>query len=126
LKVELEALAGTTPGCRGKIKQAYLPYVGENDAKTESCIERLTRFALCVDVVKPGQKCEPDWNKAIDREFIVALEAEAYVGKDGATKQGSKVAFMGFWRLENPEVADVPKDHDSPGMRELDAVNELA
>jgi len=119
LSVEFQILAGTPDGQQGKTIPLFLSYVGSDDSKTKTCIDRVTRLALCVGVLQPGQAAEPDWQEAIGRELVIEVEAQEYTDQNGQSKQGAQVAFMGFWSLGNAVVADVPRDKDSPGMRQL-------
>ena len=118
LEVDFQILNGTTPGQTGKDTRLFLSYVGENDAKTKACLNRLTRLAMCVGVIRPGQCIEPNWDEAVGRELVIEVEAREYE-QDGQKKQSSQVSFLGFWSLGNPDVADVPKDDDSEGMKAL-------
>ncbi len=108
-----------TSGQSGRTIPLFLSYVGSDDAKTETCISRVTRLALCCGVLRPGESKEVDWQEAIGRELVVEVEAQEYDDKDGNKKVGSQVSFMGFWSLGNKEVAGVPKDATTPGMQQL-------
>lgn len=125
LDIEFQVIAdGITPdgkdktaGQIGKTIPLFLSYIGGDDAKTKTCIDRVCRLALCVGILKPGEAKEPDWNEAIGRELVIEIEGQQYDDeKSGTVKTGSQVAFLGFWSLGNKAVANVPKDTGSPGM----------
>jgi len=119
LEVEFQVLAGTVPNQAGKTIPLFLVYIGGDDGKTKTCIDRVTRLAICTGVIRPGEAKEPDWGEAIGRELVIAVEAQEYTDNNGQIKTGTQVAFMGFWSLGNEQVKDVPRDNDSPGMRAL-------
>jgi hypothetical protein len=108
-----------TTGQSGRTIPLFLSYVGADDAKTETCLNRVARLALCCGVLKPGEAKEPDWQEAMGRELVIEVEAQEYDDANGNKKSGSQVAFMGFWSLGNKEVANVPKDHGTPGMKNV-------
>lgn len=97
----------------------FLSYVGGDDSKTQTCINRVTRLALCVGVLSPGEAKEPDWQDAIGRELVIEIEEQEYQDQQGNDKKGSQVSFLGFWSLGNAQVANVPKDTTTPGMQQL-------
>lgn len=109
----------TTSGQGGRTIPLFLSYAGSDDSKTATCINRVTRLALCVGVLRPGEQKEPDWQEAIGRELVIEIESQEYEDQGGAKKSGSQVSFMGFWSLGNKEVANVPKDMTTPGMTQL-------
>lgn len=127
LELEFQVLAdGIAPD--GKTKTSgqanrtiplFLSYVGSDDAKTQTCINRVCRLALACGVLNPGEAKEPDWNEAIGRELVIEVENQKYTDNAGAEKEGSQVSFMGFWSLGNKEVANVPRDATTPGMQRL-------
>jgi len=112
---------GKTPtgGQSGRTIPLFLSYIGGDDAKTTTCLNRVTRLAMCCGVLRAGEAKEPDWNDAIGRELVIEVESQDYEDKDGNAKQGSQISFMGFWSLGNKEVANVPKDGTTPGMQQL-------
>jgi hypothetical protein len=118
-----------TSGQGGRTIPLFLSYIGGDDNKTQTCINRVTRLALCCGVLQPGQAKEPDWNDAIGRELVIEVERQQEEVEEDDGKGGKKriwvdtkfvqVGFMGFWSLGNKEVANVPKDTTSPGMQQL-------
>lgn len=119
---------GKTPtnGQAGKTIPLFLSYIGGDDAKTKTCLDRVCRLALCCGVLRPGEAREPDWSEAFGRELVIEIEEQQYDGPDGTVKTGSQVSFLGFWSLGNKAVANVPKDTSSPGMLALAKAGEVA
>ena len=108
-----------TSGQSGRTIPLFLSYVGGDDSKTATCLNRVMRLALCCGVLRPGEAKEPDWQDAIGRELVIEVAEGKYTAQDGSEKKGSEVSFLGFWSLANKEVKDVPKDPGSPGMQQL-------
>lgn len=120
LSVEFQVLTGTTAGQQGKTMPLFLSFVSEKgEEATKSCLDRVTRFALCAGVLQAGQVAEPVWDDAVGRELVIEIQESEFEDRNGQTKQGTDIAYMGFWSLGNPAVADVPKDTTSPGMLAL-------
>ena len=115
---------GKTPtsGQGGRTMPLFLSYVSEKgETASQSCIDRVTRLALCCSVLKAGEAKEPDWQDAIGRELVIEVEnGTEYEDDKGNKKPGNpQISFMGFWSLGNKEVANVPKDTTTPGMQQL-------
>ena len=113
-----------TTGQSGKVASLLLSYVSEKgDDATKSCLDRVTRLALSCGIMKCGEEAEPDWNNAIGRELVIEIEPGKGTYKNKKTgeeiQRKDQVAYMGFWSLGNPEVANVPKDATTPGMQAL-------
>lgn len=108
-----------TSGQTGATIPMFATLLGKDAAATEYCQMNCTRLALCAGIIRPGERKEPDWSEAIGREMIIEVKASEYTGTDGSKRQGSEVEFLSFWMLNNPAVASVPRDNDSPGMRAL-------
>jgi len=108
-----------TSGQTGRSIPLFLSYIGGDDSKTQTCLNRVTRLALCCGVLNPGEAKEPDWQDAIGHELVIEIESQEYEQQNGEKKTGSQVSFMGFWSLGNKEVANVPKDITTPGMQQL-------
>lgn len=113
---------GKTPtsGQSGKTIPMFLSYVSDKGQEaTDFCIQRVTRLALVVGLLRAGEEKEPDWSEAIGRELIVEVAEGDYTDKSGNEKRGSEISTFGFWSLGNKAVANVPKDATSPGMQQL-------
>ena len=80
-----------------------------------SGILALAAAALLTGATRPK---EPDWSEAIGRELVIEVEKQEYE-TNGEKREGSQVSFLGFWSLGNKEVANVPKDAATPGMKQL-------
>ena len=108
-----------TSGQSGRTIPLFLSYIGGDDSKTQTCLNRVTRLALCCGVLRAGEAKEPDWQEAIGCELVIEVENQDYEDQSGVQKHGSQVSFLGFWSLGNKEVANVPKDPTTPGMQQL-------
>jgi len=105
--VELEVLAGDTDGQRGRTLR-HMMFLNDEGQYTD----RHLRFALAVGLIRPGEAKEPDWKEAEGRQLVFAVEKRAGKKKDGTAAEFTNVANYGLdlWGVNNPEVADVPKD----------------
>lgn len=105
--LDFEVLMGTTPGQEGRTITEYF-------AVTEKAVCRLQKLALCLGLLKPGEEeRDVDFAAAAGRQLVIAIEENKYKTKDGQEKEGVRVGFLGFWSLDNKEVADVPKDAEA-------------
>ncbi|WP_321377006.1 DUF669 domain-containing protein [Trichococcus shcherbakoviae] len=123
LEVEFSVLAGTTEGQEGKNITAFLSAVGDDESKTKTCINQLTKLAVCCEILGFRESKEVDWNEAIGREILVKIESQKYKDrKTGEEREGTGVAFMGFWPVDGGSdavaVKDVPRDPTTPRMQE--------
>ena len=109
----------STSGQSGRTIPLFLSYIGGDDGKTQTCLNRVARLAICVGVLNAGEAKEPDWGDSIGRELVIEIEEQEYTNDKGDEKKGSQVSFMGFWSLGNKEVAAVPKDPTTPGMQAM-------
>lgn len=107
-----------TSGQADRTIPLFLSFIGGDDSKTQTCINRVIRLALCCGVLRPGEAKEPDWSEALGRELVIEVENQEYES-DGKTRNGSQISFLGFWSLGNKEVANVPKDPKTAGMLQL-------
>lgn len=97
--VEFEVLAGTVPGQEGRVLSEFFTI-------SDKALPRLQRFALCVGLLKPGEKMRSvQVEEAVGQELII--ECDENKGRDGKTY--INLTYMGMWSLGNKEVADVPK-----------------
>lgn len=101
--IEFEVLAGTTPGQEGRVVTEYF-------AVTEKAISRLTRLALVLGLLNPGEE-ERDvaFSDAIGRDLVIEVEPNEYTNKEGKEVKTVRVTYLGFWSTGNEAVADVPK-----------------
>jgi hypothetical protein len=115
----LNPVGKRTEGQTGKTITAFMSCIGETDEKTKTCLTQLTRFAICSGVLSPGEEKEPDWSEANGRELIVEVEPQTFTTQNGQEREGVGVGFCKFWRINNKEVANIPKDATTPGMQAL-------
>lgn len=110
-----------TSGQANRTIPLFLSFIGGNEEKTQYCINRVMRLAICCGVLRPGESKEPDWSEAVGRELVIeVVPGEEYEDDKGAMRPGRpEISFMGFWSLGNKEVANVPKDPTTPGMQQL-------
>ena len=128
IAVEFQVLAdglkpdkkGHTNGMNGRTARASLYLMSEKGEKeTESCLEQVSRFALCAGLYPPGESPDTDdidWQAAIGREVVIKVSEQK---KDGQPTGYMQVDWMGFWSLGNAAMKDVPRDLKSPGMQAL-------
>lgn len=105
--VEFEVLAGTTPGQEGRVVTEYF-------AITEKAISRLTRLALVLGLLKPGEEeRNVAFSESVGRDLVIEVEPNEYTNKDGKEVKTVRVTYLGFWSTGNEAVADVPKDAEA-------------
>lgn len=101
--IEFEVLAGTTPGQEGRVVTEYF-------AITEKAISRLTRLALVLGLLKPGEEDrDVAFSESVGRDLVIEVEPNEYTNKDGKEVKTVRVTYLGFWSTGNEAVADVPK-----------------
>jgi hypothetical protein len=128
INIELQVIAeGLAPDGKthtrdqtGRTIPGFMAMMSEKgDKETGSCLNQIARFAMATGLLQPGEAKDTDdiaWDNAIGRELIVEIEGRKYTDKGGTERQGSQIAFMGFWSLGNAAVRGVPRDPASPGM----------
>lgn len=100
--VDFRVLAGNKQDQEGKNFREYF------STKTKA-LDRLSRFAICVGLLKPGQEADVSFVDAIGKQLIVEVEENEYE-KDGEKKKNIRISYAGMWSLGNPKVANVPRD----------------
>jgi hypothetical protein len=106
LVFKLGVLAGTVEGVAGGTMYERL-YLSEK-ART-----RVALFARRLGLIGPsdfGQRKTINWADAISRQAVVEVVEEEFTKKDGTKSKSSKLAFAGIFDVNDPRVADVPKD----------------
>lgn len=98
---EFRVLAGTMPGQEQCIVAGFFK-------PDENGLPKLTRLALALGLLRPGEQKDVDFADAIGRQLIIGVEE--FTSKKG--NKGASIANFGMdtWSLANPEVADVPRD----------------
>lgn len=129
-RVDLEILAGTEPDQAGKkiyhsvyLKNAEKDGTGKGAKKTgklipldENGLKPVKRFAYAfglVDESQVGQKFSPRFSLLPGRQAIVKVEAEEYEDRNGKQQTSYRINWGNCWRLDDPDVADVPRDAES-------------
>lgn len=108
-KIELEVLGGTVPGQEGKVIEQIL-WLDDNGNETEKHV----RFCMAIGLIQPGATRDFDFDaEAPGRQCVVRVE-EVEGKKDGKAtgKKYLQIANYGLdvWSVNNPEVANVPKN----------------
>jgi hypothetical protein len=106
LKVRLSLLAGTDANGVGCVfsERFYL----SDKAKKRLAILAHRLHLLADDSF--GSRVSVNWFDAIGKQLIVQVVEEEYEAKGGAKAKRSKLAFAGFWGLDDERVKDVPRD----------------
>lgn len=93
-----EILAGTIPGQEGKTLREFF-------SVKETAAKRLNLLAMVTGLLSLGEKREVRFSEARGRQLIIEIEEQEYQGKKRA-----RVPWAGLWRLDHPDVKDVPRD----------------
>ena len=119
LRVECEVLSGTTEKQAGKTFETLLFRGKETDKdKGEMAKKKLTRLAVAFGGQhSPGGKGKIDTDACIGRQIVIDVAKNT--GKDG--KERLEINYSNIYHVDDPEVADVPKDASALGVipREL-------
>ena len=100
--IGFRVLSGTTPGQEKKVHVEYF-------SVSEAALPRLVRLGLACGLIPPNDPPrEREFVEAIGLPVVIEIISEEYQGK---TK--TKISFAGMWSVNNPEVADVPKDAEA-------------
>jgi hypothetical protein len=104
--LKLQILAATVPASVGMTfeEKIYL---------SEKAMQRAALVAYRLGLITKndfGKKRRINWAAAKGRQLVVEVIEEEYEKQDGSKGKKSKVAFAGFWDVNHPDVADVPKD----------------
>ncbi len=101
VNVDFEVLAGNVPDQRGRILTEYF-------SVSEKALPRLTRLALCLNLLQPDQVADVSFAAGVGRVLFIEVEDHSY-DKDGKKVETVRVSFGGMWSLGNPDVADLHK-----------------
>lgn len=102
--VTFAILAGTTPGQEKKTHTEFF-------SLTKEAQPRLVALAMACGLIKPGQKASLDAAHLKNRQLVIELFNKA--DKDDPAKVYLNATFSGFWRVDHPDVADVPKNQQA-------------
>lgn len=102
--VDFQILEGTTPEQKGTV-------LTERFATTDKAIPRLLRMCLAAGVVKPGEELDRDLtDEAPGHQLVIEVTPRTYENKQGQQVETVQCSYMGFWSINNKEVANVPKN----------------
>jgi hypothetical protein len=106
IKLTLSILAGTVPNCQGRhiIERIYL---------TPKAMDRARRFFYRLGLIPDSglgkSSIRVNFSNAVGCQAIVEVENREFKRADGSTFPSANVTFNGIWKLDDPEVAGVPK-----------------
>lgn len=134
-RLTFEILEGTEPDQKGakvyhRARLFKLIWDRMQDgSKARDATKVIGREAYGADYIKQAIRCAyalgltdspslrgVDWESAVGRQciFRVSASKDSYQ-KDGETKEVTRfeVGFGNFWRLDHPDVKNVPRDHEA-------------
>ena len=104
--IEFEILGGTVPAQEGSTLSEFF-------SVTPNSVPRLKRLAIVLGLLTPGEgEKDIEFAPAIGRQLVIEVEDNQYE-KNGVTKKTRRMTFYGCWSLDNPAVADVPKNAEA-------------
>lgn len=111
-KVHCCALDGTVPGQQKKELELmfFAPKMSDKN-NGEFAKRKIARFAAACGILPtaaPGQRVTVDLQQAVGRQFVAEVEQ----GKDqaGNATKFLQLAWANIWHVDDPAVAQVPKD----------------
>jgi hypothetical protein len=101
--------------------------IAEYFSVEDNWLWKLSRFAVAAKILKPGESRDVSFkDEAPGRLLVIEIEDNEYE-KDGVKKTKRRIPKNGFWSVDNPEVADVPKDEAALKLwRQGQAANQAA
>ncbi len=110
-------LAGNVSGQGGKTFTERLYLRGSDDNKTRKAIARAMGFGKRMGVytkadAEAGRPIELE--RAVGKEFIVELNPDAYVDKNGNDRTAVRLSYMGIWGLDHPDAPECTR-YGKPG-----------
>jgi hypothetical protein len=106
LKIRLSLLAGTDPNGVGCVFSERF-YLSDKAKKRLAILAHRLHLLADNDF---GGRVNIDWSQAIGKQLIVQVVEEEYEAKNGNKAKRAKLAFAGFWSLDDERVKDVPRD----------------
>lgn len=100
IRIEFEILAGTVPGQAGKSRRDYFSTKGRG-------LERVKALAMTLGLIRPGERKAVSFKDAVGRQIILQWDTHEYQGK-----KSLQVPWAGFWSLDDPAQAEIPRDKD--------------
>lgn len=113
VEVSFVVLAGKPDGQAGKSIRERFHLQGSDDAKTKTCHKRLGRLALVLGLITEadlGKNVNLDFSACDGRQCVIKVVEREGKDREGNAKKYKNVDFMGFWSLDDKDVANVPKD----------------
>src|SRR5262249_51194347 len=106
LKLRFALLAGTdTNGVGCMFSERF--YLSDKAKKRLAILAHRLRLLADDDF---GGRVNIDWSQAISKQLIVQVVEEEYDAKNGGKAKRAKLAFAGFWSLDDERVKSVPRD----------------
>jgi len=102
-EIEFQVLASHPPGQEGKMLK-------ETFWHSQKAIGRLASFAMAAGVLRPGENKDVTGPDYPGHQLVIEVQERKYTDRDGNEKTTVEVSFEGFWEVNHPEVASVPKD----------------
>jgi hypothetical protein len=106
IKLTFMLLAGTVPN------QTYRR-LSERLFLTEKGKHRVLLFANRLGLLGKPELGQPNvrknWGETIGKQVIIEVANREYEYKDGSKHKVSNLAFFGIWKLDDPNVAQVPR-----------------
>jgi hypothetical protein len=106
LKVRFALLAGTDPNGVGAVFSDRF-YLSDKAKKRLAILAHRLKLIGGDDF---GGRATIDWSQATGKQLIVQVVEEEYEAKNGGKAKRAKLAFAGFWSLDDERVKDVPRD----------------
>jgi len=108
----------------GMTRKEFYVAEGKTQETTDKAMMNLTRLAMAVGLLQPGQTADVEWSDGIGRELFIEFTPERKEVEENGKKEWKetgyvKVDWFAFWSLGNKAMAGVPSDPTTPGMQQL-------
>lgn len=113
IKVTMQCLSGTNADGIDKVFTDTL-FFPKPEAKDggKFAVKRLARLLLASGAITEAQlggELDVDWQWLDGRQFVAKVGNRTYKDRSGNERVSAEIDGMGMWRLDDPEVASVPK-----------------
>lgn len=113
VKITLQCLAGTVADGIDRVCTDTL-FFPRSDAKDGGrfAAKRLARLLLASGAITEAQlggELDVNWQWLAGRQFVARIGNRTYKDKHGNDRTSAEIDGMGMWRLDDPEVASIPK-----------------
>jgi hypothetical protein len=91
----------------------YDPDLTKSPSSQEFATKKQDRFLYVVGLISEsdvGQEVSYDTDHAVGRQFVAKFVEDEYADKNGKIIQRINLSFCDMWHVDDPQVADVPKD----------------